>query len=381
MVLLKSQQLIPVWSHLRWWLLYFLITLMMNYLTFGRLNFAALMTLFVLFVVCFYLLDWAVSCFRMGVHSIFILVLLLMALFFFMSLVVYAVVYFFLPWQGVYLYKGSEPFQWRYFIGNMYRNFSPLLVGVVAHRMFIKNENKNRELLHFEQEKSAYLEQKLQMQHENRNLKQSLLVGQLGSHLKHNVTQMIRQRMSRDPDLLELVEGLLDIEQYNYLHMDPDSHGVLLENELSYVRQLISLNRSLDPQAVPVDFRVYRPVVARVIPPFIFSTILENAYKYGDQYDADHPIRLVLESTRDRLVLLATNKMGSNRGVVPSGTAGSSASTGIGLLNVRRQLELLHPGSFDFEAGQQGRMYRVRLVIYFNKLTNKESLTNESREE
>lgn len=232
MVFLKSQQLIPIWLHLRWWLLYFLITLMMNYLSFGKTNIFALAVLMLPFIASFYSLDWIFRHVGWGMYHSVVHVIVLVLYFLLSCILIYVLAYALLPKAGMFLYNTDVPFDSGLFLSNMYRNFSPLLVGVIAYRMYRKNEHKHEKLLHSEQEKSAYLEQKLQVQHENRNLKQSLLVGQLGSHLKHNVTQMIRQRMSCDPDLLELVEGLLDIEQYNYLHMDPDSEGVLLENEV-----------------------------------------------------------------------------------------------------------------------------------------------------
>lgn len=353
-----SSKLASIWSHLRWWLLYFCLTMIMNYLSFGRINLIALSVLIIPFVASFYSMDWILRRTVVVSNQVVALILWLLVYFVLACGIVYAIVYLLLPSLGIFMYQPEVPFNTGLFVSNMYRNAMPLFIAVVAHRLFILYREKCHKQLVAERMVSASLKKQLNTAQENRNLKQSLLMGQLGSHLRHNITLLIRQRMASDKQLTEMVEGLLEMQRYSYVHIDPQTQGILLEQEINYIQRLIALNQLINPETIPVDFHVRRPIVARMVPPFILSTILENAYKYADCLDPEQPIRLVLSSGFDQLTLIATNKV---RQLEPS-----ISSTGIGLVNIKKQLELLHPGQHEFEASQQGEIFQVRLVIHYN---------------
>lgn len=349
-------------AHLRWWLLYILVTMIMNFMMYGKLNLAGIAVLMIPLAGSFYLIEWLLRQYRSRTYYSLVMVLMTLLYFLLVSLFILLLVYFLLPRMGVILYDPAVPFHAHWFIGNMYRNFSPILVAAIAYRMFLAYKEQQQGLLAAEQHLNATLKQKLAIEEENKKLRRALLHGQLGSHLKHNVTNMLRQRLANMPEIQQLMEGMLAMQRYDYTHIDPQSEGILLENEVQYIQQLVSLNRTLYPDVPPVDFSIKGILIARLIPPFILSTILENAIKYGDQRDPRHPIRMTLESGSQALKLWATNKVRASS-LHPE--QHRVVSSGIGLDNIRRQLDLFCPGNYDFEAGQEGNFFKVRLVIHY----------------
>lgn len=350
-------------AHLRWWLLYILVTIIMNFIMYGKLNLSGISVLMIPLAGSFYLIEWLLRQYRSRTYFSLVMVLVTLLYFMLVSLFVLVLVYFLLPRMGVILYDPAVPFNGKWFIGNMYRNFSPVLVAAIAYRMFLSYKEQEQVLLAAERALNASLERKVEMDQENKRLKKSLLRGQLGSHLKHNVISLLRQRMAHTPDDHQLVEGLLEMQRYDFTNLDPNCEGVLLENEVQYLQHLISLNRIVHPGAEAVDFQIKRPLLARLVPPFICSTILENALKYGDQHDPQYPIRMLLESGPNELSFLATNKVLPDH---PNLGKRPGSSSGIGLENIRRQLDLFKPGRYFFDAAQQGSLYQVRLVIRYD---------------
>jgi len=348
--------------HLIWWLLYVLVTMIMNFMMFGKPNLWSISVLTIPLAGSFYLMEWLLRQYRSRKNYALIMVLLTLLYFLGISFLVWLLVYEVLPRAGVVLYDPTVPFHAHWFIGNMYRNFSPILVAAIAYRMFLAYKEQQQGLLAAEQHLNATLKQKLAIEEENKKLRRALLHGQLGSHLKHNVTNMLRQRLANMPEIQQLMEGMLAMQRYAYTHIDPQSEGILLENEVHYIQQLVSLNRTLYPDVPPVDFSIKGILIARLIPPFILSTILENAIKYGDQRDPRHPIRMTLESGPQALKLWATNKV---RASSLNPEQHRVVSSGIGLDNIRRQLDLFCPGNYDFEAGREGNFFKVRLVIHY----------------
>lgn len=350
-------------AHLKWWLLYLLVTMIMNFMMYGTPNIWRIAILITPLAGSFYLMEWLLRQYRRRNHYALIMVMLTLLYFLVISLFIWLLVYNALPQIGIILYDPTVPFHAHWFIGNMYRNFSPILVAAIAYRMFLAYKEQQQELLVAEQHLNATLKQKLAIEEENKKLRRSLLHGQLDSHFKHNVTNLLRQRLANMPDIQQLMEGLLAMQRYDYLHLDPQSQGILLENEVQYMHQLITLNRALYPDVTPVEFHIKGTLIARLIPPFIFSTILENAIKYAEQRDPQHPIRMILESSPQVLKLWATNKVKASATFPLQQRLPSS---GIGLDNIRRQLELFCPGNFDFEAGRQGMEYQVKLTIHYH---------------
>lgn len=350
-------------AHLKWWLLYLLVTIIMNFMMYGNPNIWRIAILIMPLAGSFYLIEWLLRQYRSRTHYALIMVLLTFLYFLGISFLIWLLVYELLPRAGVVLYDPTVPFHVRWFLGNMYRNFSPILVAAMAYRMFLAYKEQQQGLLAAEQHLNATLKQKLAIEEENKKLRKTLLHGQLGSHLKHNVINMLRQRLANMPEIQQLMEGMLAMQRYDYTHIDPQSEGILLENEVHYIQQLVSLNRTLYPDVPPVDFSIKGILIARLIPPFILSTILENAIKYGDQRDPQHPIRMILESSPQVLKLWATNKVKASATFPLQQRLPSS---GIGLDNIRRQLELFCPGNFDFEAGRQGMEYQVKLTIHYH---------------
>ena len=97
----------------------------------------------------------------------------------------------------------------------------------------------------------------------------------------------------------------------------------------------------------------------QTIPPLLLLTLLENAVKHGVSQETGRArIDLDLRTSDAGIDFILTN-------TVPTQPAPAAETTGgIGLANVRRQLDLLYPGRHDFRVTQTDGRFTVRLALH-----------------
>ncbi|HAD14805.1 MAG TPA: histidine kinase, partial [Saprospirales bacterium] len=80
----------------------------------------------------------------------------------------------------------------------------------------------------------------------------------------------------------------------------------------------------------------------------------ENAFKHGELKDPQHPLDIRLQIEGARLYFYCRNKKKSGP---------KQLSTGIGLDNIRKRLELMYPGNFQLDVHDEAGFYTTELTI------------------
>jgi LytS/YehU family sensor histidine kinase len=92
------------------------------------------------------------------------------------------------------------------------------------------------------------------------------------------------------------------------------------------------------------------------IAPLLFIPFVENAFKYGVSTKEATTIDIQIHSTAHEIVLEATNTIATN-------ISTHLDSTGIGINNAKRRLELLYPGKHQLNISNKDNTYQVSLHI------------------
>lgn len=139
-----------------------------------------------------------------------------------------------------------------------------------------------------------------------------------------------------------------------YMYTQNESELIPAEDELAYIRQYVDLQslRLNHHTRVTLDIKASSPKI--LIPPMIFITFVENAFKYGTSSDQDCAIHIRIEITEASILLETLNSVMRKP---------EQNSTGIGIRNCRKRLDLLYPDMYELEYGENDKMYRVRLKI------------------
>lgn len=94
-----------------------------------------------------------------------------------------------------------------------------------------------------------------------------------------------------------------------------------------------------------------------LLPPLLFISIIENAFKHGISYQTPSFVEIRLYMEKDTLHLDCTNSI--HRCPPKDGCTG-----GIGLTNLRQRLQLLYGSGFTLDITEkEEKIYQVKLII------------------
>jgi two-component system, LytTR family, sensor kinase len=218
-------------------------------------------------------------------------------------------------------------------------------------------DEKNQQI-----ERSRILEQqKTQLEKEKMQANYLFLKAQINPHFLHNTLNFLYSKSL--PYSTELSEGILtlsEIMRYS-LNKEEDAEGkVLLTQEIEHVNNIIRIQQLRFGNTLQVHFETRGELEGLRILPFVLITIAENAFKHGELKNADNPIRLELtisgpeEDGGQQLHFHCVNK---------KKTGPKELSTGIGLDNTRKRLELAYGESYSLYIRNQKELFVVDLTI------------------
>ncbi len=130
---------------------------------------------------------------------------------------------------------------------------------------------------------------------------------------------------------------------------------VPLENEVEHIRAFMEFQRLRSGEQVQAELKTGRDLNGILIDPLLLQPFVENAYKHGVSTHAPSPIHVEVDVVRGLLLFHVSNRIHRERS--------TEASTGNGLANVRRRLELKYPDKHTLTIRTEDGLYRVDLTI------------------
>lgn len=139
-----------------------------------------------------------------------------------------------------------------------------------------------------------------------------------------------------------------------YMYAQTDRELIPLSDEWEYIRQYIDLQRLRLNAHTQVELTGEIDDARASVPPMLFITFVENAFKYGISSETDCAVRIGLRLRDGVLDFTTENTVMRQR---------EEAAPGIGIENCRKRLQLLFPGRFDLQTTEREGVFRVRLTI------------------
>lgn len=145
-------------------------------------------------------------------------------------------------------------------------------------------------------------------------------------------------------------------ELLQYAYVTADNDWVTIDDELNYLNNYIDLERiRLDEHTqVECDFCIDDPSTA--IPPMIFLTFVENAFKYGSSTSRHCRILIRLHVSHGHLLFETRND------IVRHADEFRTAMP-VGISNCRSRLAVLFPGRHTISLSEEGGTFHVLLHI------------------
>ncbi len=153
-------------------------------------------------------------------------------------------------------------------------------------------------------------------------------------------------------------ENLLKLSaMLRYVLYDCKEATVPLGKEIEYLRHFIALNMLKDSRGLNVQAELDESRPNLRIAPMLFIPFVENAFKHSKVEDLVNGwIHIQLKTEEEDVVLEVKNSL-------PKSGFTKNEAGGIGLENVRRQLELLYPGLHELKIEQKEAAFEVYLKI------------------
>jgi two-component system LytT family sensor kinase len=172
-----------------------------------------------------------------------------------------------------------------------------------------------------------------QLRAEKRAAEAAFLKTQINPHFLYNTLNMLFSMAY--PVAKPVANAILKLsELMRYMLHDTPDGQVALEKEIEYLHNYLDLHRLRFPGSFHVDFTVTGEPAGRRVAPLVLIPFVENAIKHGVLDDPQNPIYIRLDVDGDQVQFEVKNHRSD---------VNKDATTGIGLPNLRRRLELLYP--------------------------------------
>ena len=190
---------------------------------------------------------------------------------------------------------------------------------------------------------------------ENKKLQAELdfLKAQINPHFLFNSINNIYVLTRVDPQKAsETILKFSDLLSYQLY--DCAKPEVSLRKEVEYLRNFLDLQR-IRKENANISFEVTGEPNGIMIPPFLFITFVENAVKHGNSIREDGYIEVKMAIQEGEIEFMAVNSKGEP---LPE-----SESSGLGLENAKRRLELMYPSRHRLLIEDMADSFAVQLNI------------------
>lgn len=194
------------------------------------------------------------------------------------------------------------------------------------------------------------------LEKEKLNAELALLKNQISPHFFFNTLNNIYSLSTSNPK--DSGAAILKLSRMmRYLVYDSEDGDTKLSNELELMANYIDLmklrleeNYNLRVK-FPDEYKDFR------IPPLLFIPFIENAFKHGVSFSEDSFIDISMDISDNTIIFRTFNSISGSPGKT------SLESSGIGLNNVRKRLDLLFPGKHDLQLNKTASTFEVLLKI------------------
>ena len=206
-----------------------------------------------------------------------------------------------------------------------------------------------------------HLQEKQELQTQTMQSELRFLKSQINPHFLFNtLNSLYALTLKKSDKAPEIVIKLS--EMMRYMLYECNEKKVPLRKEINYIQNYLDLELLRQGKNVDINFEVKGQIMDQQIAPLMFIPFLENSFKHGlnnqisqgfvnVKMDIDYQnVHFYIENSKaDALPILSPNP--------------NKKSGGIGLVNVRRRLNLIYPEKYDLAITNKPKSYAVKLDI------------------
>ena len=226
-----------------------------------------------------------------------------------------------------------------------------LIVSLISGIKLIQHNYKS--ILKNEDLKNKILQTQLQLKKQEL----SMLKMQIHPHFLFNSLNTIYgfalKKRDEAPEMILKLSNLLD-----YILYQIEKPTVFLENEINHLEDYISLEKLRFHDTLEVNLIKGDDISEMYIAPMLLIPFVENSFKHGAIIDGCLAIMIAVKRNSEMLFFEVENSVLEK----------TNDSTGIGLENIKKRLEMLYPNAYTLEINRTDKLFKVQLAININGL-------------
>jgi two-component sensor histidine kinase len=198
--------------------------------------------------------------------------------------------------------------------------------------------------------------EQMRMQIEKENVENQLafLRNQVSPHFFMNTLNNIHALI--DYDAGEAKNSIIKLSNLmRHLLYDSDAEFSPIISEIEFIKSYVDLMKLRYSQKVKITLDLPLSLPDKSIPPLIFTSLLENAFKHGVSYSQESFIHIELYLLADMLTFRIENSK-----IPPENDV---MTPGIGIENTRKRLDLLFGDKYSLEITDSGNIFITNLKI------------------
>jgi len=203
--------------------------------------------------------------------------------------------------------------------------------------------------------------QRKELEKEKLNSELAFLKNQISPHFFFNTLNNIYSLIGFDTD--EAQEAVLKLSKLmRYLLYESEHGESRLGDEVAFLNNYVDLMKLRLGNKVELNVSFPENNSDLPVPPLLFVSFVENAFKHGVSYRERSFITIRMSVNGNRIFFSAKNSIGS-------GSHAEEVYSGIGLENVKKRLNLLFPGTHELKIEQTDTEFDVDLTLETRPLT------------
>jgi sensor histidine kinase YesM len=198
---------------------------------------------------------------------------------------------------------------------------------------------------------------KKQVENEKLTAELRFLKAQINPHFLFNtLNNLYSLAFTNSPNTTEVIAKLS--KMMRYMLYDSNYAKVPLDKEIEYIENYISLEKLRLNHQIPIDFEVKGNTSQVMIVPLVLITFLENAFKHGvNGNDPNSWVKVLLNVESKTCIYTVENS------TLAPVNSHAKDSSGIGLQNLKRRLELSYPKGYELKVENKDSKHTIQLKI------------------
>lgn len=196
-------------------------------------------------------------------------------------------------------------------------------------------------------------QEKIKLQKENIENQLAFLKNQVSPHFFMNTLNNIHALVDIDSE--ESKNAIIKLSKLmRHLLYDSDEKTTPIKKEVEFINSYVELMKLRFSNKVKITVEIPSEIPEKSIPPLLFTSLLENAFKHGISYNKVSFITIKMKFSENQLHFEIEN---SNHSKV------ADENSGIGIENTKKRIALLYNNDFDFTILETNEIYKVNLTI------------------